>query len=59
MGALQELLEDDLSVGGKIPVFVQNPAGMQIWQSVPLMLGEPLYFDNPSFGVVVYALEGN
>ena len=57
MGALQEFLEDDLSVGGKIPVFVQNRAGMQIWQSLPLMLGEPLYFDNPSFGVVVYALE--
>ncbi len=55
--ALQEFLEDDLSVGGKIPVFVQNRPGMQIWQSVPLMLREPLYFDNPSFGVVVYALE--
>ena len=59
MGALQEFLEDDLSVGGKIPVFVQNRPGMQIWQSLPLMLGEPLYFDNPSFGVVVYALKGN
>ena len=58
MGALQEFLEDDLTMGGKIPVFVQNRPGMQIWQSLPLMLGEPLYFDNPSFGVVVYALEG-
>ena len=57
MGALQEFLEDDLSVDRKIPVFVENRPGMQIWQSLPLMLGEPLYFDNPSFGVVVYALE--
>ena len=57
MGALQEFLEDDLTIGKKMPVFVQNRPGMQIWQSLPLMLGEPLYFDNPSFGVVVYALE--
>ncbi|MBT6656213.1 MAG: hypothetical protein HOB56_00385 [Proteobacteria bacterium] len=59
ISALQEVSEDGLLIDGKIPVFVENRPGMQIWHSTPLVLGEPLYFDNPSFGVVVYALAGD
>lgn len=59
ISTLQGFSEDDLLLGRKIPVFVQSRPGLQIWQSGPLVVGKPFYFDNPSFGVVVYTLEGN
>jgi hypothetical protein len=59
ISALQEFSDDGLLIDGKVPVFVENLPGMKIWQSMPLVLGEPLYFDNPSYGVVVYVLEEN
>lgn len=57
ISALQELSNDDLLIDGKGPVFIENLPATKIWQSMPLVFGEPLYFDNPSFGVVVYVLE--
>lgn len=59
ISALQEFSADDLLIHGKIPVFVENLPGIKIWQSMPLVLGKPLYFDSPSYGVVVYVLEEN